>query len=98
MKINVQATNFTIDQKLIVFTKKKADKLMQFYDKILRVDVVYKVENATGRENKFAEIKVDVVGDQVVAKKICKTFEEALDLSVRAAERMLIRRKELMRA
>ena len=98
METNVQATNFTIDRKLIAFTKKKASKLYQFYDKILRIEVVFKLENAAGRENKFAELKVDVVGDNMVVKKVCKSFEEAVDLSVRAAERMLIRHKELMRA
>ena len=98
MKINVQATNFNVDQKLVEFTQRKIDKLYQFYDKILSVDVVFKVENTTDRVNKFAEIKIGIVGENVVVKKICKSFEESIDLSVRAAERMLIRHKELLRS
>ena len=39
MKINVQATNFNVDQKLVDFTQRKVDKLYKFYDKILTVDV-----------------------------------------------------------
>ena len=98
MKINVQATNFNVDQKLVDFTQRKIDKLYQFYDKILRVDVVFKVENTTNRINKFAEIKIGIVGESVVVKKLCKSFEESIHLSVKAAERMLIRHKELLRS
>lgn len=97
MKINVQATNFKVDQKLVEFTERKIDKLFHFYDKILTVDVVFRVENSASRLNKFAEIKIGIVGENVVVKKICKSFEESIDLSVRAAERMLIRHKELLR-
>ena len=97
MKINVQATNFNVDQKLVNFTQRKIDKLHKFYDKILTVDVLFKVENTTNRINKFAEIKVGIVGESVVVKKLCKSFEESIDLSVKAAERMLIRHKELLR-
>jgi len=98
MKINVQATNFNVDQKLVNFTQRKVDKLFQFYDKILSVDVIFKVENTANRINKFAEIKIGIVGENVVVKKICKSFEESIDLSVRAAERILIRHKELLRS
>ncbi|MGB0367561.1 MAG: ribosome hibernation-promoting factor, HPF/YfiA family [Flavobacteriaceae bacterium] len=98
MKINVQATNFNVDQKLVDFTQRKIDKLFQFYDKILRVDVFFKVENNTNRINKFTEIKIGIAGDNVVVKKLCKSFEESVDLSVKAAERMLIRHKELLRS
>lgn len=98
MKINVQATNFNVDQKLVDFTQRKIDKLYQFYDKILTVDVFFKVENTTNRVNKFAEIKIGIVGESVVVKKLCKSFEESIDLSVKAAERMLIRHKEQLRS
>ena len=44
MKINVQATNFNVDQKLVDFTQRKIDKLYKFYDKILTVDVFLKLK------------------------------------------------------
>ncbi|MGI9545598.1 MAG: HPF/RaiA family ribosome-associated protein [Flavobacteriaceae bacterium] len=43
-------------------------------------------------------MKIGIVGENVVVKKICKSFEESIDLSVKAAERMLIRHKELLRS
>lgn len=97
MTINIQSINFTADAKLIYFAKKRIEKLEQFYDKILNAEIIFKVENASDRINKFAEIKLRIVGDDIVVKKICKTFEEAIDLNVRAAERILKKHKEIVR-
>ena len=97
MTINIQSINFTADVKLIEFAKKRIEKLEQFYDKILTAEVTFKVENASNRINKFAEIKLRIVGDDVVVKKICKSFEEAIDLNVRAAERILKKHKEIIK-
>jgi putative sigma-54 modulation protein len=94
MTINVQSINFTADGKLIEFAKRKIEKLEQFNDNILNAEVIFKVENASDRVNKFAEIILRIVGDDVVVKKTCKTFEEAIDLNVRAAERILKKHKE----
>ena len=71
MKINVQATNFNIDQKLVNFTQRKVDKLFHFYDKILSVDVIFKVENTADRINIFEELKIGIVGYNVFVKKLC---------------------------
>jgi putative sigma-54 modulation protein len=97
MTINMQSINFTADVKLIEFAKKRIEKLEQFYDKILSAEVTFKVENTSDRINKFAEIKLRIVGDDVVVKKICKSFEEAIDLNVRAAERVLKKHKEIIK-
>ena len=45
-------------------------------------------------KNKIIEIKVNVPGDNFVVKKQCKTFEEAMDLSVNPIERFLKKYKE----
>ena len=97
MTINIQSINFTADVKLIEFAKKRIEKLEQFHDKILSAEVTFKVENASDRINKFAEIKLRIVGDDVVVKKICKSFEEAIDLNVRAAERILKKHKGIIK-
>ena len=97
MTINIQSINFTADVKLIEFAKKRIEKLEQFYDKILSAEVTFKVENASDRINKFVEIKLRIVGDDIVVKKICKSFEEAIDLNVRAAERILKKHKEIIK-
>jgi putative sigma-54 modulation protein len=97
MKVNVHAVNFNIDRKLIDFTDEKVNKLEKFYDRIVSADVFMKVEQTSEKENKIVETKVIVPGDEFIVKKTCKSFEEGVDLSVDALERLLMKRKEKLR-
>ena len=94
MKVNYNVVGFTADQKLVDFIQKKMDKLDLFYDKVIDADVYLKLENTNAKENKIIEIKVNVPGDNFFVKKQCKTFEEAMDLSVNPIERFLKKYKE----
>lgn len=98
MKVNVQAVNFNVDKKLVDFTQERLDKLEKFYDKIVSSEVFLKVENTSDKENKVVEIRLNVPGDDMIVKKVAKTFEEAVDLSANSLERVLIKRKEKIRA
>lgn len=97
MKVNVNAVNFTIDRKLVDFIQQRLDKLEKYYDKIVSSDVFLKVENTSDKENKIVEIKIHVPGDDLLVKKQCKTFEEAVELSSESLERLLVKRKEKTR-
>lgn len=94
MKVTVHAVNFTIDKKLVAYTEEKIGKLEKYYDKIIAADVFYKVEKTSEKENKIAEVKILVPGDEFLVKKQCKLFEEALDDCTESLERLLIKRKE----
>lgn len=95
MKVNVQAVGFSADQKLIDFIQKKMDKMEHFCNKIIDAEVYLKLENSHVKENKIAEIKVNVPGDQfVVMKKPYKSFEEAIDACLTPIERFLHKYKE----
>jgi putative sigma-54 modulation protein len=94
MKVNVQAVNFTADGKLVDFVQERMDKLEKYYDKIEFFDVFMKVEQTSVKENKLVEIKVHVPGDELLVKKQCKTFEEAVDLCTESLERLLLKKKE----
>ena len=98
MKVNVQSVNFNADQKLINFIQAKLDKLEQFYDKIIYADVFLKVQQTSEKENKITEVLLSVPGDELMVKKICKTFEEGIYESERALQRQLIKRKEKFNA
>ncbi len=98
MKVNVNAVNFNVDRKLVDFVNLRLAKLEKFYDKIVASDVFLKVENTSDKENKIVEIRIHVPGDDFVVKKQCKTFEEGLELSAEALERLLLKRKEKIRA
>lgn len=98
MKVNVQAVNFNVDRKLVDFLNIRLEKLQQFYDKIVGIDVSLRTENTSDKENKSVDIIVRIPGDDLVVKKTAKTFEEAADMGADALERLLIKRKEKVKA
>lgn len=88
-----RAVNYKADIKLKEFTKEKIEKLSQFYNQIIGVFVFTKVENNSDGVNKWAELKIAIPGDDIIVKKKCRTFEEAIHTSVKSAERILKRKK-----
>ncbi|SHM72089.1 putative sigma-54 modulation protein [Flavobacterium saccharophilum] len=98
MKVDVHAVNFTVDRKLVDFIQERMDKLEKYYDRVVSADVFLKVERTSDKENKAVEIKINVPGDDFLVKKQCKTFEEAIELSAESLERLLVKRKEKIRA
>ena len=98
MKVNLQAVNFNVDRKLVDFVQEKLDKLEKYYDKIISSDVFLRLENTSDKENKTVEIKINVPGDDFVVKKTAKSFEEGVDLAVDSLERVIVNRKEKLRA
>jgi len=94
MKIILQSIGLTPHAPLEERIEKKIKKLETFYDKIHACKVLLKIENATDKENKTAEIILDIPGDDIVVKKTTSSFEESIDTCVDAAKKLLIRRKE----
>ncbi len=97
MKVNAQSVNFTADGKLIGFIQNRLDKLELFYDRVISSDVYLKLDNTSSKENKIAEIKVNVPKDKFIVKKQCKSFEEAVDAACSSLERQLLKRKRKLR-
>jgi len=98
MKVNVNAVNFAVDQKLVQFIQERLVKLEKFYDRIVTSDVFLKVEKTSEKENKLIEVKIHVPGDDFMVKKQCKSFEEGIELAAESLERVLVKRKEKIRA
>lgn len=94
MKVNVQNPNFIVDDKLVEFINKRLSKLEVFYDRIIYADVFLKVQKTSNKENKIIEILLSIPGDDLIAKKEAKTFEEGVDECINALERQLKRRKQ----
>jgi len=94
MKITVQSIHFTADSKLLEFIQKKADKLDQFYDKIISGEVYLKLENVEDEANKITEIKLQLPGNLLFAKEQCKTFEEATDLALESLRKQIGKHKK----
>lgn len=98
MKVNIQAVNFNVDRKLVDFINERMAKSEKFFDKIISVDVFLKLENNNEKENKTAEVKILVPGDELVVKKTSKSFEQSMDASAEALDRLIVKYKEKMKS
>lgn len=94
MNIKIQSVHFDADRKLLDFVEEKVGKLEQFHDKIVNSEVILKLDKSNSSENKIAEIKMLIPGNELFAKKQCKTFEEATDLAVDAIRAQVLKHKE----
>ena len=94
MKITVHSIGLTPHEPLQELLEKKLNKLDTFYDKIQACEVFLKVENSNSKENKTAEIILNIPGDDIVVKKTAASFEESIDLCVDVAKKLLIKKKE----
>lgn len=97
MKVNLNAVGFSVDRKLVDFIQIKLDKLEKFYDRVVDADVYLKLENTSEKENKIVEIRVNIPGNDLAVSKQAKSFEEAVDNSCDALERLLMKHKEKTR-
>ncbi|RHL03508.1 MULTISPECIES: ribosome hibernation-promoting factor, HPF/YfiA family [Bacteroides] len=98
MEVRIQSIHFDASEQLQVFIQKKVAKLEKYYDDIKKVEVSLKVVKPETAENKEAGVKVIVPNGDFYASKICDTFEEAVDLSVEAVEKQLVKYKEKQRS
>jgi putative sigma-54 modulation protein len=94
MNIQIQSVHFDADQKLLSFIEEKVGKLNVMHDKIVKSEVTLKLDKSESNENKVAEIRLHVPGNDLFAKKQCSTFEEATDLAVDALKTQIKRYKE----
>lgn len=97
MQVDIRSIHFKADRKLEDFIKEKIQKLSQFYDGVIASEVALKLDNNDGHNNKVTEIKLNVRGNDLYAKKQSKSFEESTDNAVEALRRQLIKYKEKMR-
>ncbi len=98
MEVRIQSIHFDASEQLQVFIQKKVAKLEKYYDDIKKVEVSLKVVKPETAENIEAGVKVVVPNGDFYASKICDTFEEAIDLSVEAIEKQLVKYKEKQRS
>ena len=93
MQINIHSIHFDADQKLLDLINEKLMKLTQFDDSIISAEVFLRLDKSDVNQNKVAEIKLKVPGAELFAKKQCKTFEEAVDVTVEALRKQILKEK-----
>ena len=94
MNVKIQSIHFDAGQKLIQFNNTKVNKLQTFNHEIIDSQVYLRLDKSDSTENKISEIKLSVPGNDLFAKKQCKTFEEATDQCIDALRRQLKKKKE----
>lgn len=94
MTINISSVHFKTDQKLEDFINEKVEKLNKVHDGIIGAEVILKLENTDTPENKTVEIRMRIKGNDAIADKTAKSFEEATDLAVDALKKQLLKIKE----
>jgi ribosomal subunit interface protein len=97
MNISFNSVHFKADQKLEAFISEKLEKLSKIHDGIIGFDVTLKLENTEKPENKMVEVRAKVRGNDAIAHKMAKTFEEATDEVVDALKKQLLKAKEKVR-
>ena len=95
MEVKIKAIHFDATTKLEEFINKKAQKLARRNEAIATFEVTLKVVKPETSMNKEAAIKLTVPNaDELFASKVADTFEEALDLTIDALDRQLVKLKE----
>ena len=80
MNVNIQSVHFDADTKLIEYINRKLEKLGNFSDRIIRVNVFLKLDNVVhANKDKIAEIRVHIPRHNFFLKSTSKSFEESFD-------------------
>src|SRR5687768_10546152 len=80
MNVNIQTVHFVADNKLIDYINKKLQKLNNFNDRIVEVNVFLKLDNVVHAiKDKIAEIRVHIPRHRFFVKSTSKSFEGSFD-------------------
>ncbi len=94
MKVVVNAVKFSADEKLHNFVNEKVGKLERLIPEALQADVTLKVDKPETNNNKVADIRLVVRGNDLFVTKQADSFEEAVMLSIDAMKTQIGKFKE----
>jgi putative sigma-54 modulation protein len=94
MKVQTHSVHFDADQKLLDFIQKRLDKLETFYDRVINGEVILKLNNKDGVDNKTVEIKLFVPGTTLFSQEDAASFEAATDAATDSLRRQITKHKE----
>jgi putative sigma-54 modulation protein len=97
MNIQIHSVRFDADKKLIDFVHQKLEKLSQLGEDIVNAEVYLRLDKDIEKENKIAEIKLELSGGALFARKQSKTFEEATDGAIDALKKQIAKYKQKKR-
>jgi putative sigma-54 modulation protein len=99
MNVNIQTVRFAADVKLVDYVNRKLQKLTNFHDRIVKIDVYLKLDNVVHTiKDKIAEIRVQVPRHQFFVKSSSKSFEESFDNALESLVNQIKRKKDKLAA
>ncbi len=97
MKVKINSVRFKADKKLEDFVSEKVGKLENYFDGVISSEVTLRLDKNEETGNKIAEIRVNIPGNDLFAKKQAASFEQATDTAVEALRKQITRHKQKIR-
>jgi len=95
MNVNIQTVHFDADSKLIGYINRKLQKLNNFSDRIIQVNVFLKLDNVVHAiKDKIAEIRVHIPRHNFFVKSTSKSFEGSFDDALNSMVTQIKKNKE----
>ena len=89
MKVMINSVHFKASSDLESFITQKVEKVCSKYSEVIGAEVNLKLDNTDTPENKIADIRLVLRGDDLFASKQSKSFEEAVDICIDALKKQL---------
>jgi putative sigma-54 modulation protein len=97
MRVKINSVHFKADKRLEDFISDKVGKLENYFEGVISSEVTLKISKNETTGNKVAEIRVNLPGTDLFAKKQAPSFEQAADIAVEALKKQITRHKEKVR-
>jgi putative sigma-54 modulation protein len=95
MRVEINASQFDVDENLKELINKKVSKLERFFDHIIDCQIFLNEEgHSEHNKTQYVEIKVNVKEQVLFCKESAGMFEQAIDLAVENMKRQLKKYKE----
>ena len=93
MNVQIQSVKFDADERLVEFIHAKMAKLERFAERSTGAEVILKLDKDREKGNKIATITLRMPGEELVADRQARSFEEAVDEAIDALKRQLAKGK-----
>lgn len=98
MKWDIQAVGFDATQGLQDTVKEKVGALHKYFEHIVGAEVYLKLDYNDKGDNKVAEIKLNIPGNDLIASSRSDSFERSINESNEKLKRQLRKLKTKMKA
>ncbi|MBQ2441085.1 MAG: ribosome-associated translation inhibitor RaiA [Paludibacteraceae bacterium] len=89
MKINIQAVNFTIADKLNAYIEKKTKHFDKKIGENAEMEIRLSVVKPETNHNKETHIRILGVGKELFAQKVSDSFEQGIDEALEAIDKQI---------